>query len=94
VRVGDLSAVEPELLQFAWEAVVADGPDEGARLDVEVSRASQVCGTCGVVTTCGTERWVPECPQCGAPLHMEGGRQLELISVTYDERSLVTEARS
>ena len=30
VAVGELSAVEPDLLRFAWEAVVRDGPDDGA----------------------------------------------------------------
>ena len=29
LAVGELSAVEPDLLRFAWEAVVADGPHAG-----------------------------------------------------------------
>jgi Zn finger protein HypA/HybF involved in hydrogenase expression len=35
LAVGELSAVEPELLKYAWEAVVADGPDQGVELTIE-----------------------------------------------------------
>ena len=33
LAIGELAAVEPDLLSFAWEAVVHDGPDAGSRLE-------------------------------------------------------------
>jgi len=37
VDCGELSAVEPDLLVFAWQALVEGGPDEGARLEQVVT---------------------------------------------------------
>jgi Zn finger protein HypA/HybF involved in hydrogenase expression len=48
LAVGELSAVEPELLEYAWEAVVADGPDEGVELAIEWCPANQWCSVCGM----------------------------------------------
>ena len=39
ITVGELAAVEPDLLSFGWEAVIADTPDEGAQLEIEFCRA-------------------------------------------------------
>ena len=58
VAVGELSAVEPELLAFAWEAVIADGPDAGARLDVEWHPARQRCPECGDVVERQPGSWL------------------------------------
>jgi Zn finger protein HypA/HybF involved in hydrogenase expression len=33
VAVGELSAIEPSLLAFAWDAITAGGPDAGSRLE-------------------------------------------------------------
>ena len=38
VIVGDLAAVEPDLLGFAWQALVGASPDAGARLEVNGGR--------------------------------------------------------
>jgi len=82
VAVGELSAVEPELLVYAWQAVVAGGPDAGATLEVEWHAARQVCEACG-------ERehepgdWMRICPDCGRPLRIEGGNELDVVDLTY-----------
>ena len=47
VAIGELAAVEPELLVYAWEAVVSGGRDAAARLEVEWHPAQQTCATCG-----------------------------------------------
>ena len=49
VAIGDLAAVEPDLLEFAWTAIVAGGRDESARLIVDWRPARQLCATCGDV---------------------------------------------
>lgn len=85
VAVGELSGVEPDLLRFAWEAVVAGGPHAGAALDVEFRPASQTCGDCGEIATRAAGSWMRICPECGQPLRVEGGDELDLLRVTLLE---------
>ena len=85
VVVGELSAVEPELLEFAWKAQVAGGADEGSRLIVEWRRARQICGSCGEVPERGPGSWMRLCPRCGDPLSVEGGDELDVRAVAFSE---------
>jgi hydrogenase nickel incorporation protein HypA/HybF len=83
VAVGELSAVEPDLLVFAWEAVVAGGADAAARLDVEWRPASQHCPSCGEVAERAPGSWLRLCPACGQPLAVEGGDELDVLQVSF-----------
>jgi hydrogenase nickel incorporation protein HypA/HybF len=83
LAVGELSAVEPDLLAYAWEAVVAEGPDAGAVLDVEWRAARQVCESCGDVPERAAGSWLRLCPRCEAPLRVEGGDELDLLSFSF-----------
>ena len=83
VAVGELSAVEPELLRYAWEAVVAGTPDEGAACEVEWHAAQQWCDGCGAIAERAPGSWLRLCPRCGRPLRIEGGDQLDLVRVNY-----------
>ena len=83
VAVGELSAIEPDLLRFAWEAVVRETPDEGAELEVDWHPARQVCPSCGPVAERAPGRWLRLCPACGAPLAVSGGTELEVLDLVY-----------
>jgi len=83
VAVGELSAVEPELLRFAWEAVVTGGPDAGARLTVRWCPANQRCPACGEAKNRSDGSWLRLCPDCGGPLNIDGGAELDVEQVTY-----------
>ncbi len=83
VAVGELSAVDPELLAYAWEAVVAGTRDEGCPLDVAWQRARQSCAACGQDKERAEGSWLPVCPDCGEFLTVEGGRELDLLQVSY-----------
>ncbi len=83
VAVGELSAVEPELLRYAWEAVTLESPAQGSVLEVEFFPARQVCPTCGPVQR-SPGSWLPLCVSCGAPLRVEGGDELDLLEVEFD----------
>jgi len=83
IAVGELSAVEPELLRFAWEAVTAPTVDAGARLDVEWHAARQRCPACGTDKPRRDGSWLPLCPDCGAPLEVEGGTQLDVLQLSF-----------
>ncbi len=87
VAVGELAAVEPDLLSFAWEAVTRDTPDAGARLDVDFRPAKQTCAACGDVPERVPGSWLRLCPRCGGPLGIEGGDDLDVVNVTFEDES-------
>jgi len=84
LRVGELSAVEPELIVFAWQAVTADTPDEGSTLEVDWCPATQECPRCGQVKQRLDRGWLPLCPDCGEVLKVTGGMDLEVVELTYE----------
>jgi hydrogenase nickel insertion protein HypA len=86
VAVGELSAVEPDLLVYAWEAVVAEGPDAGARLDVDWHPARQHCPACGSQAERAPGSWLRLCPGCDQPLVVEGGDELDVLQVVFVPR--------
>ena len=83
VAVGELSAVEPDLLLFAWEAVTKAGPDEGAVLEIDWCPARQVCSRCGVVEDRAPGTWLRLCPNCEQPLRVEGGDELNVVELSF-----------
>lgn len=83
VAVGELSAVEPDLLRYAWEAVTAAGPDAGASLEIEWRAAIQVCDRCGARPERVGSEWLAACPACGLPLRVDGGRDLEVLEFSH-----------
>jgi hydrogenase nickel incorporation protein HypA/HybF len=94
VVVGELSAVEPDLLKFAWEALVAGGPDEGARLTVEWRPARQECDGCGTIPERAPGTWLRLCPRCGDPLRVMGGDELDVARVSFLEEELENEGEA
>ena len=81
VAVGELSAVEPDLLSFAWEAVVSEGPDTGAALEIDWRPGRQYCPTCRADKRQGEGSWLRVCLDCGAPLETVGGAELDVIEI-------------
>jgi Zn finger protein HypA/HybF involved in hydrogenase expression len=85
VVVGDLAAVEPDLLGFAWDAALAGGPDEGARLIVDWRPARQICVFCGDVPERAAGSWLRLCPGCQEPLAVIGGDELEVRRIAFTQ---------
>lgn len=83
VAIGELAAVEPDLLTFAWQAVTQDGPDAGARLEVEWRAARQYCPGCGGAVERPRGAWLYQCPSCERVLAVEGGTELDVVSVGF-----------
>jgi hydrogenase nickel incorporation protein HypA/HybF len=83
IAVGELSAIEPELLQYAWEAVVGGGPDAGSRLAVDWRPARQRCPQCGEEKPRAPGSWLRLCPDCGHPLEVEGGDELDILHLSF-----------
>jgi len=84
LAVGELSAVEPELLVFAWEAVVCEGSDAGAKLEVVWCPADQRCTNCGEVKERAEGSWLKLCPDCGMPLQVSGGDELDVLDLSFE----------
>ena len=84
MAVGELAAVEPELLVYAWEAVVVGSPDEGAELAVEWRSARQFCAGCGEAKARASGSWLRVCPDCGLPLEVSGGDELDVLDLSFE----------
>ncbi len=84
IAVGELSALEPGLLVFAWEALTAGTPDAGSVLDVEWRPARQECTSCGVPAARGSGTWLRVCEACGGLLKVDGGDELDVLSVSLE----------
>jgi hydrogenase nickel incorporation protein HypA/HybF len=91
LAVGELSAVEPDLLVYAWEAVVEDGPDDGAKLIIEWRPASQRCTSCGEAKDRAMGSWMRMCPDCGLPLEVSGGDELDILDLSFDAADAVAD---
>ncbi len=83
LAVGELSAVEPSLMGFAWEAVTIDTPDAGSKLEVRWCPAVQNCQNCGVIEDRVDGSWLRLCPKCSMPLEVSGGDELDIESIQY-----------
>ncbi len=83
LRVGQLSGVVPDSLQFAFEALTPGTVAEGAKLDIEHVPARFWCNTCHREFT--VEDYFPVCPHCQNPSgEMRGGRELEIASMEIE----------
>jgi hydrogenase nickel incorporation protein HypA/HybF len=83
MRVGVLSGVVTDALQFAFEAASAGTAAEGAVLKIETVPARFFCGSCQ--EEYGTNDFLQGCPRCqrfGGDLR--AGRELELTSIELD----------
>ena len=83
LAVGELSAVEPDLMSYAWEAVTIDTPDAASSLEVRWCPATQRCRTCGVIEDRVDGSWLRLCPGCSMPLEVTGGDELDIESIKY-----------
>ncbi len=84
VRVGGLSGIVPESLEFSFSAIVAGTPLGSARLDIE--RVPAVCRC----TDCRVEFEVADfvfvCPGCGG-MHTQliSGSDLQVVDIELEE---------
>lgn len=85
VRIGALSGVVREALEFAFDVAAQDTIVEGARLEVEDVPVVVFC------PQCEAERLLPDayvfrCPACGTPTsEVRQGRELEVTAIEVEE---------
>ena len=83
LRIGKLSAVVPDALRFAFEAITRGGIAEGASLEIEEVPLTIRCHQCDEVFTIDDPFML--CPRCeGFDVEMVSGRELEIKSMEID----------
>jgi hydrogenase nickel incorporation protein HypA/HybF len=84
VRVGTLSGVVPESLDFCFGAIRAGTPWEGARLAIERVAAACRCDACGRTFESGDPVFL--CPGCGSPGgRILSGKDLQVVELELDD---------
>jgi hydrogenase nickel incorporation protein HypA/HybF len=83
IRVGELSGVDSDALQFGFECLVKDTDFEPLTLEIESVPRVQRC-------SCGHEfrmmPYDPQCPRCGEFMtQCVSGDQLEIVYMEVDE---------
>ena len=80
LRVGRLSGVVTEALEFAFEALRPGTPAADAQLEIETVPAVMWCASCR--TEFESPEFLCECPACGGVSgELRHGRELELVSL-------------
>lgn len=84
LRIGDMTMVVPEAMQFAFEALSEDDPLlDGATLEMEFVTPRSRCLDCG--TEFEHDRFHNHCPNCdSAATMLIAGRELEVASMEID----------
>jgi len=81
--LGEMSGVETEALDFAWDIITKGTAAEGAKLE---SRRTELIGRC---QKCGREGHVENynffCPACGGVVEILSGRELKVEYLDLDE---------
>ena len=83
LRIGALSGVVPDALEFAFEALAAGTVAENAKLAIEQVPARFWCATC--TREFQSDDMFAECPDCHALSgELRAGREMELASLEID----------
>ncbi len=85
VSIGDRAAVDPNLLDAAWQSIVIGTRHDGAELHVRWCRSRRYCTRCGQVKEHSLGSWLPICPDCGDVVQIDGGQELALDAVEVQE---------
>jgi hydrogenase nickel incorporation protein HypA/HybF len=84
VRIGSLSSVIPEALEFAWTESSADTLAAGSRLEIERIAARGICVNHGEIAL-ELARGL-RCPICDAPTpNITQGEELELDTLELED---------
>lgn len=83
LRIGTLSGVVAEALQFAWDVVRRDTMLAEARLEIETVPAVCWCVTCAAEFDC--KEFLSECPRChDLSGDLRRGRELEIAAMELE----------
>jgi len=81
VRIGEMSGVDPGLLDTAWKTFSARTMCEAAPMEVEIVPAEWLCSLCGAPVLRGS---VLACHACGAPAKLKHGDEILLDRIVME----------
>ena len=79
VRIGALTAVVPDAMQFCFGLAAEGTVADGARLDIEHRPGTVHCRACGAET--GLSDPILLCPCGSADVAVTAGRELQIVSM-------------
>lgn len=83
VRIGELTDIVPDSLQFGFESLIADTSMAGARLKIERVPIKGKCGQCN--REFDVEDYIFICPNCfSTDINMLKGDELEIIDIDVE----------
>ena len=83
VRIGELTDIVPDSLQFGFESLIAETSFAGASLEIERVPIYGKCGNCGHEFT--VEEFVFICPECfSTDIDMIRGDELEIVDIEIE----------
>lgn len=83
VRIGELTAVEPDALMFCFDVSIKGTPFEGAVLEIEEIPLTGQCRECGAEFR--ITAFDNRCPKCGSTgIERVSGHELDIISMEGD----------
>lgn len=84
LRIGVLTAIEPESLRFCFEACTEGSPLEGAAIEIETVPLTGRCSGCDKVFVL-EEYFSSACPHCsGTAAALNSGRELDIVSMEVE----------
>jgi hydrogenase nickel incorporation protein HypA/HybF len=84
LRVGELSGVVPDSLDFSFTAITADTPLAASRLDMEEIPYRVHCRTCDATERC--EPGLRPCPRCGGiDTEIVSGLELQVTEIELED---------
>ena len=85
LRIGELTAVVPDLLQFGFKSLVTETFLENTILSIEISNIKGICKDCENEFI--VENYIFICPDCSSKqVDMISGNELEIISIEIEEK--------
>jgi hydrogenase nickel incorporation protein HypA/HybF len=83
VKIGELSEIVPDSLQFGFESLILDTPLAGAKLEIEKVPIIGKCVNCSHEFT--VEEFMFICPQCfSSDINMIQGDELEISNIEVE----------
>jgi hydrogenase nickel incorporation protein HypA/HybF len=91
LRLGQFTTIAREALEFAFEVARLGTLAESASLEIEVVPMVLYCVVCNAGTQ-PTQAISFICPQCGFPLKIISGQELQIEFIEIEEHSLTVAA--
>jgi hydrogenase nickel incorporation protein HypA/HybF len=83
VKIGELSEIVPDALQFGFESLILETPLAGAKLEIEKVPIVGKCVNCGHQFT--VEEFLFICPQCfSSNISMIQGDEMEIVNLELE----------